>query len=30
MDDYVAKPVLPQALAEKLAKWLGSDEKGEG
>lgn len=29
MDDYVAKPVQPQELAQKLAKWIDSDEEGK-
>jgi CheY-like chemotaxis protein len=26
MDDYIAKPVMPQALADALAKWLPARE----
>jgi two-component system sensor histidine kinase/response regulator len=27
MDDYISKPIAPQALAEALQKWLGRDQK---
>jgi PAS domain S-box-containing protein len=30
MDDYLTKPVDPQALADALKKWLPKEEKGEG
>lgn len=29
MDDYIAKPVDPQELQEKLEYWLGKGEKGK-
>jgi protein-histidine pros-kinase len=27
MDDYVAKPVQPQALAAKITQWLGNQDR---
>jgi len=29
MDDYIAKPVSPKALADMLAKWLGDQQLEE-
>jgi len=29
MDDYIAKPISPKALTEKLTKWLGGETKPE-
>ena len=30
MDDYIAKPIAPQALADALDKWLGKSDAGSG